>query len=317
MDFDEYQRRAGNTDQNPASGEPGVRGTSPERHEVIPLLGLVGEVGGLLGEYKKLLRDGATHRRFDDEVAEELGDILWYVANVATKFGLTLDEIVRLNLSKVEDRWREPEQRRPLYDDSCPENQRLPRQFTYRFEHRLVGGVRKLVLIDELLGELTGDALTDNAYEDDGYRFHDVAHLAFAACLGWSPVWRKLLRNQKRITNRLAATFADAEDGGRAQVIEEAIVAAAYAYADEHDFLEGLRSVDWHLLRHVKRLTQKLEVKNVSTWEWNAALIRAFAVWKALRDNGGGVVRGDLVAGTIAFAAATERQTGTPAAGAE
>lgn len=302
MNFDEYQRRASVTDQNPKPhGDVEPSSILPERHEVIPLLGLVGEVGGLLAEYKKLLRDGATHRRFRDEVAEELGDILWYVSNVASKFDLSLAEIAASNLAKVEDRWRAPEQRRNLYDESFDPQQRLPRQFEYVFEHRQVDGMAKLVLVDRRAGVTTGDPLTDNAYEDDGYRYHDVAHLALAACLGWSPVWRKLLRKQGHVLNRSPHAVADAEDGGRAQVIEEAIVAAAYVYAADHDFLAGLHVVDWHLLRHIKQLTSNLEVRNVSAWEWNEALLRGFDVWRQLRANGGGIVRGDLVAGTIEF----------------
>jgi len=77
MNLDEYQRRANLTDQNPeASPRSDEPESSPRRCEVIPLLGLVGEVGGLLSEYKKLLRDGEIHRRFRDEVAEELSNIL-------------------------------------------------------------------------------------------------------------------------------------------------------------------------------------------------------------------------------------------------
>jgi NTP pyrophosphatase (non-canonical NTP hydrolase) len=304
MNFDDFQRRASVTDQNPrpadaAEGDP----LASHRHEVIPLLGLVGEVGSLLAEYKKLLRDGATHRKFRDEVSEELGDVLWYVSNVASKFGLSLDEIASANLAKVEDRWRAPEGRRPLYDDTFDVGQRLPRQFEYAFEHRDVDGIKKMVLIDRGSGDTTGAPLTDNAYEDDGYRYHDVLHLCFASCLGWSPVWRKLLRKQKRVANRVPRTLDDAEDGGRAQVIEEAIVAAAYAYAADHEFLEGLPSVDWHLLRHIRQLTAKLEVRNVSAWQWNNALLRGFTVWRQLRANAGGIVRGDLVAGTIEFIA--------------
>jgi NTP pyrophosphatase (non-canonical NTP hydrolase) len=302
MDFSEYQRRAALTDQNPrsASDPEGLPG-NPHRSDVIPLIGLVGEVGSLLAEFKKLLRDGTTHRRFRDEVAEELGDVLWYVANVATKFDLTLDEIGRSNLAKVEDRWRKPEQSRVLYDEAFDHNQRLPRRFEYRFEDEVVGGVPRVLLFDCMNGGTTGDPLTDNTYGEDGYRYHDVIHLAFAACLGWSPIWRKLLRNEERIVNRTSREIADAEDGGRAQVIEEAIVAAAYSYAADHSFLEGLSGVDWQLLRHIKQLTANLEVRNVSTWEWNNTLLRAFAVWRELRDHRGGVVRGDLAAGTIEF----------------
>src|SRR5688572_20746203 len=106
MNLDEYQERARATDQNPRSEDSAATPGGSRKDEVIPLLGMVGEVGGLLAEYKKLLRDGATHRRFRDEVAEELGDVLWYVANVATKFGLNLREVAEQNLAKVEDRWR-------------------------------------------------------------------------------------------------------------------------------------------------------------------------------------------------------------------
>jgi hypothetical protein len=165
----------------------------------------------------------------------------------------------------------------------------------------VIGGVPRVLLLDCLNGGTTGDPLTDNAYGEDGYRYHDVIHLAFAACLGWSPIWRKLLRNEQRVVNRTSREIADAEDGGRAQVIEEAIVAAAYSYAADHSFLEGLSGVDWQLLRHIKQLTANLEVCNVSTWEWNNTLLRAFSVWRELRHHRGGVVRGDLLAGTIEF----------------
>ena len=300
MNLKDYQERARRTDQSPLESAEGDLRT-PKRHDVVPLLGLVGEVGGLLGEYKKRLRDGETHRSFPDEVAEELGDILWYVANVADKFGLDLEAIAEDNLRKVSDRWLRPGQQRHLYDAGLPVRQQLPRKFEYRFEKRCVEGISKVIMVDRLRGTDTGNALTDNAYEDDGYRFHDVMHLAFAALLGWSPVLRKLLRNEKRITNRIPVEVDNAEDGGRGQVVEEAIVAAAYVYASEHGFLRGIEVVDWQLLRHITKMTQKLEVRDRSTWEWNEVLLRGFSVWADLRDHNGGTVVGDLERGTIEF----------------
>ena len=62
------------------------------------------------------------------------------------------------------------------------------------------------------------------------------------------------------IENRTPAEVDDTEDGGRGQVVEEAIVAAAYVYASEHGFLRGIEAVDWHLLRHIGKMTGKLEV---------------------------------------------------------
>ena len=104
MNLNAYQKAASITDQNPKGGKT-RHDKEPMRHEVIPLLGLVGEVGSLLAEYKKLLRDGSIHRKFSEEVAEELGDILWYVANVASKFDLELEKIAHANLTKVNRRW--------------------------------------------------------------------------------------------------------------------------------------------------------------------------------------------------------------------
>ena len=70
---------------------------------VVPLLGLAGETGELLSEYKKHLRDGDSHLLFRERVSEELGDLLWYVANVAAKFDLKLGDIAQANLKKTRD----------------------------------------------------------------------------------------------------------------------------------------------------------------------------------------------------------------------
>ena len=63
MDLAQYQKRAKETDKTPSSTGKGV---------IIPLLGLAGEVGTLLSEYKKHLRDGKAHRLFHERLAEEL-----------------------------------------------------------------------------------------------------------------------------------------------------------------------------------------------------------------------------------------------------
>lgn len=304
MDLDEYQRRARETDQNPKTDGSGEFSRTAQNCDVIPLLGLVGEVGSLLGEYKKLLRDGATYRKFADEVAEELGDIMWYVANVASKFKLNLNDIAEENLKKVEDRWSAGPVTPRLYDDDLPKTQQLPRRFEYAFEYRTIDGGRKVVMVGRAGGhsmETTGDALTDNAYEDDGYRFHDVLHLAFAACLGWSPVLRKLLRNKKALDHRKPKELDEVEDGGRARVVEEGIALASYIYAADHDYLAGVGAVDWQLLRHIKQMTSHLEVRNRTTNEWNAVLLRGFTIWRELRRFDGGTVRGDLTSGRIEF----------------
>ena len=286
MEFREYQIRAATTDQNPkVLWDKRVQKDEPTREEIIPLIGMVGEVGGLLSEYKKMLRDGAIYEEFPKQVKEELGDILWYVATVATKFGLNLDEIAQDNIKKTETRWYEPNQKTPLYDENCQEDQKLPRTFSYDFfSYTDENEVKKLILKDSSESTHTGDLLTDNAYENDGYRYHDVMHLVFMAKLGWSPVFRKLLRNRKNGKKLKHREYAidNAEDGGRAQVIEEAIIVAAYVYAEKRTMLERTNAVDWQLLRHIQKMTSKLEVSNRTAWEWNDALITGFTIWRKL-----------------------------------
>lgn len=307
MHLSDFQKRAAETDQNPDSAPaitPGAR-PQPTRSEVIPLLGMVGEVGSLLSEYKKLLRDGEIHRRFKDEVAEELGDILWYVATVATKYGLSLDDVAVQNLDKVESRWKDRDRPPQLYDDDQDSAAQLPREFEYSFQHTTVEGVERLVLIDMRDDQRrpVGDALTDNAYDDDGYRYHDIFHLTLAALFGWSPVYRKLLRKcaHVKLSNRQPVAKDDSEDGGRAQVLDEAIALTAYGYAATHDMFANAVAVDWQLLRTIKRMTEQVEVRDRTTKEWNDAILRAFAIWRQLREHGGGVVRGNLRERSIEF----------------
>ena len=92
MRFNEYQKEANRTDQQPESGDRPVL-------MMIPLMGLAGEVGELLAEHKKWLRDGQSHKLFPERVTEELGDILWYLSNIAAKQGFHLGEIALAELN--------------------------------------------------------------------------------------------------------------------------------------------------------------------------------------------------------------------------
>src|SRR5207244_2809302 len=108
----------------------------PERGLVFPMMGLASEVGALVSQYKKFVRDGEAHSFFSDRVAEELGDCMWYIANLASKLGLTLDEVAQLNLKRTRERWPLPGEENPvlLLDDGSPEHEQLPRTVTVTFE---------------------------------------------------------------------------------------------------------------------------------------------------------------------------------------
>ena len=177
MELNEYQRLAEHTDQQP--GESTFE-ESP-RSILVPLLGLAGEAGELLGEHKKWLRDGDSYRLFPDRVKEELGDLLWYLSNVATKHGLTLEDVATYNLSKTQRRWRSDpngEGTPRLFDDGYPESERFPRQMDITIESEEPG---KSVMV--INGRKCGDPLRDNRDKDDGYRFHDIFHLSYASVL--------------------------------------------------------------------------------------------------------------------------------------
>src|SRR5436305_1068573 len=96
MDLHSYQTAAAETACWPAEGSTDL---------MVPLLGLAGEVGELKSEFKKALRDTATPELFRNRFAEELGDVMWYVANLATKLGFDLNQIAALNLEKTRERW--------------------------------------------------------------------------------------------------------------------------------------------------------------------------------------------------------------------
>ena len=255
MDFNNYQKEALRTDRVPEDDDSASL--------IVPMLGLAGETGQLLSEYKKHLRDGEAHRLFKERVSEELGDLLWYIANVASKFDLSLSEIAAANLVKVKHRWASQRAAPLIFDAELPEGERLPR----RFEVELIdveeeeGEIQQVqILID---GKPFGAQLTDNAYDPDGYRFHDVFHFANAAVLGWSPITRALLR-RKRKSQPLVD---EVEDGGRAAVIEEGVVAIAFDYARRHRFLDGVAALDFQLLRTIKDMTSHLEVRQCTTGE--------------------------------------------------
>jgi MazG C-terminal domain len=139
-------------------------------------------------------------------------------------------------------------------------------------------------------GKQFGDDLTDNAYEGDGYRFHDVFHLAFASVLGWSPITRSLLGRKRKSKPEVD----EVEDGGRAKAIEEGITALIFAFGKDYAFLEGKPTVSSELLRTIRSMVSHLEVARCSTGDWEKAIIQGFNVWREITKRHGGTVVVDL-----------------------
>lgn len=292
MDFKEYQKRALETDQVPTEK---YRENLIEK--VVPLLGLAGEAGGLLSEYKKHLRDGPAHKLFKERISEELGDLLWYISNLASKFELNLETVAESNLAKVAERFNHKTAGTGSYhfDKDFPAAEVIPRQFT--IEVRQIEEGDSYCVQSFFEGEQVGNDLTDNANDPDGYRFHDVFHFAYAAVLGWSPVTRKIL-GRKRKSN---PKTDEVEDGGRASAIEEGVSALVFSYAEAHDFFAAVSELDYSLLKTIGYFTNRLEVRICSTGDWERAILEGYRVWRQVRDHGGGKIIADLDSNTVTF----------------
>lgn len=69
---------------------------------IYPTLGLSGEVGELCNKIKKHYRDGTPLDK--DDLEKELGDVLWYMAALATDLDIGLQEAAECNVMKLQDR---------------------------------------------------------------------------------------------------------------------------------------------------------------------------------------------------------------------
>src|SRR6478609_612761 len=95
MELSEYQRESRRTAEYPR-----------DHWLAYPSLGLAGEAGEVAEHAKKALRDddGEITDARRTAMSKELGDVLWYVAQLATELGLELDEIAQENLDKLRSR---------------------------------------------------------------------------------------------------------------------------------------------------------------------------------------------------------------------
>lgn len=96
IDFTEYQIASSQTAIYPVIGGG----------EIYPALGLANEAGELLGKIKKVYRDreGKYSEETLEGISAELGDVLWYCAQLATELGLSLEKAAASNLQKLRSR---------------------------------------------------------------------------------------------------------------------------------------------------------------------------------------------------------------------
>lgn len=211
---------------------------------------------------------------------------------------LSLARVAHANLVKARGAFTEPDwARMPRFDQSDELDEQLPDEFEITIRQRANG---KSYL--SYRGVYIGDALTDNIAGKDHYRFHDVFHLANAAVLSWSPVFRALIKHKRK------STSADEEqDGGRAIVVEEGLVAWIFTRAKEVDFFLGQDRVPLSMLKTIQGFVTGYEVERCPLKAWERAILQGYEVFRAVRDNGGGVINGSRLTRSISYSKLPEQ----------
>jgi NTP pyrophosphatase (non-canonical NTP hydrolase) len=345
------------------------------------LLGLYGEVGGVMATAKKHKRDGDRFPGYQKAASEEFGDALWYFAALCRRLGISLEalfseattgdgyktmtiasdmaggvcamvalpisesdldarlfqlgratatllvdkpdrsnllaftrhylealhgtrivfsEVVRSNLAKARSAFVEPDINVQIdFDKVFDIEEQLPRRFAIRIQQRPNG---KSYL--QWNGVFIGDPLTDNISDPDGYRFHDVFHLANAAILHWSPVMRALIKHKRKSV----PSHDEEQDSGRAIVIEEGVTAWLFAKAKDLGFFEGQDRVSLGVLKSVSEFVKGYEVDQCPLRLWERSIIQGYAVFRKIRASQGGWIVGDRQLRTVRY----ERPEWTP-----
>jgi NTP pyrophosphatase (non-canonical NTP hydrolase) len=226
-----------------------------------------------------------------------LGEIAWHLCAIASLYDIDMDDVGAKNVKKSSARHHDDKPTQ-LHDEGAAEGQKFPRNFVVEFR-----SVDSQTVEIYWNGERRGDQLRDQYSIEDGYRFHDVIHLANAAVLGWSPVLRDLFTIKRRDCEKTKQQ----EDGGRSAVVEELVIKhihweAARRASELHPsispydrplFPKG-EEIPFSLLKQVRALTIGHEVYANKYWEWERAIREGYRVFQLLKEHRGGVVTVDL-----------------------
>jgi NTP pyrophosphatase (non-canonical NTP hydrolase) len=236
----------------------------------------------------------------DPEARKKLADFADRYLHALQASGVSFAEIVRLNLTKVRGRFLTADPATlPTFDLTFPVDEQLPQEFEIVIKERKSGQSCM-----QWNGVFIGDPLTDNIRDPDGYRFHDVFHFAHAAVLHWSPTFRALIKHKRKSDPRVD----EAQDSGRAIVVEEGLSAWIFSRAKLLNFFGGQDSVSFDLLKTVGQFVQGYEVESCPLKLWEDAILQGYEVFRQVRFNNGGVVIGNRAKRRIAYRSLQEKQ---------
>jgi NTP pyrophosphatase (non-canonical NTP hydrolase) len=203
-------------------------------------------------------------------------------------------DVVRMNIAKTKGRFAPLDYATlPTFDEKFREDQRLPQHFEITIDQR--NNIARSYL--RWNGVFIGDPLTDNIRDSDGYRFHDVFHFAHAAILHWSPTFRALIKHKRKDDPKVD----EAEDGGRAVVVEEGLTAWIFSRAKQLNFFEGQTSISFDLLKTVQQFVSGYEVEACPLSLWEIAILKSYEVFRQVKKNSGGIVVCDRSARSVEY----------------
>jgi hypothetical protein len=221
----------------------------------------------------------------DPEARKKLVEFADHYLHALQASGVPFAEVVRSNLAKVRGRFLTPDHASlPTFDIDFPEDERIPSEFEIVIRERKSGQSCM-----QWNGVFIGDPLTDNIRDPDGYRFHDVFHFAHAAVLHWSPTFRALIKHKRKSK----PAVDEAQDSGRAIVVEEGLSAWIFSRAKVLNFFDGQDSVSFDLLKTVAQFVQGYEVESCPLKLWEDTILLGYEVFRLVRANNGGVVIGN------------------------
>jgi len=245
---------------------------------------------------------GLNHEVRPKDPVNALGEIAWHLAALASIYDLRLSEVLKLTQEKAD--FRNPQGTLgPKHNERTEEGFRFPDRFEVHFVDPDQGKARMYWVKDGIIIMRLGDPLTDNNYKGDGYRFHDVMHLAFAAYLGWSPNLRAFMGKKRKYDK----DKDNVEDGGRAKILEEAVILEIHQHAKRlQDYIEeaGLsadgspyeheNALSFEFLRRLHDFTEGHEVYQNPKQDWERAIRSGYDCYYSLTNANGGIIEVDM-----------------------
>ena len=107
--------------------------------------------------------------------------------------------------------------------------------------------------------------------------------------LHWSPTFRALIKHKRKSNKKVD----EAQDSGRAIVVDEGLSAYIFSYAKSVNFFEDQKTVSFDLLKAVRNFVHGYEVEACPLHLWEYSILQGYEVFREVRKNNGGIIVGN------------------------